>query len=138
MMRSGGARAMMNVSEGRTHAPRILVVEDDSEMRGLLADELLDEGYETYQAVDGEDAALKLAQDEFDLVIADVIMPKMSGLDLLSMVRKAYPNTPVILITAFGDDQTHAEAKRLGAAGMIDKPFEIPLLLSKARAILGS
>jgi DNA-binding response OmpR family regulator len=127
---------MMNLSEGRTHPPRILVVEDDSEMRGLLADELLDEGYGIDQAVDGEDAVLKLAQNQFDLVIADLIMPKMGGLDLLSMVRKAYPRTPVILITAFGDWQSLIQAYENGALNYICKPFKVKELKEAVKKAL--
>ncbi len=117
-------------------APRILVVEDDSEMRRLLVDELLEEGYLVSQAVDGEDAVLKLAHEEFDLVITDLIMPKVSGLDLLSEVGKTYPRVPAILITAFGDWSSLTQAYERGVCNFICKPFKIKDLKDAVRKAL--
>jgi two-component system response regulator PilR (NtrC family) len=116
--------------------PRILVVEDDSEMRNLLVYELLDEGYLVSEAVDGEDAALKLAHGEFDLVITDLIMPKTSGLDLLSEVRNIYPRVPAILITAFGDWSSLTQAYEKGACNFICKPFKMNDLKDAVRKAL--
>jgi DNA-binding NtrC family response regulator len=126
----------MVVSEKRIAAPRILLVEDDPEMRRLLADELLDEGYMISQAVNGEEAVLKLAQEEFDLVITDLVMPKIGGLDLLSEVRKACPRIPVILITAFGDWSSLTQAYEKGAFNYICKPFKIKDLKDSVREAL--
>jgi len=117
-------------------AARILLVEDDFEMRRLLADELLEEGYQVSQAVDGEDAVSKLSEDEYDLVITDLVIPKIGGLDLLSKVRKAYPRTPVILITAFGDWSSLAQAYEKGALNYICKPFKIQDLKDAVRKAL--
>ena len=106
-------------------ACRILLVEDDFEMRRLLTDELLDEGYQISEAVDGEDAVSKLAQEEFDLVITDLVMPRLSGLDLLTKMKKTCPPVPVILITAFGDWSSLTQAYEKGAIDYICKPFKM-------------
>ena len=106
-------------------ACRILLVEDDFEMRRLLTDELLDEGYQISEAVDGEDAVSKLAQEEFDLVITDLVMPRLSGLDLLTKMKKTCPSVPVILITAFGDWSSLTQAYEKGAIDYICKPFKM-------------
>lgn len=104
--------------------PRILVVEDDTEFRMLLVDELLDEGYEVIEAVDGEDATLKTKQTQFDLIITDVRMPKVGGFELLSRVREVYPELPVILITAFGDSCIIQKASEMRATDCLCKPFK--------------
>ena len=127
---------MIAVSDKAVPTSRILVVEDDAEMRSLLTDELLDEGYEVLQAVDGEDAASRLVQERFDLVITDVVMPRSGGLDLLSNVRKVYPNMPVILITAFGDWSSLVKAYEEGAFNYICKPFKIAELKDSVRKAL--
>jgi DNA-binding NtrC family response regulator len=124
------------ISEKKIAVPRILLVEDDAEMRRLLVDELLDEGYVVSQATDGEEAVLKLAHEEYDLVITDLVMPKISGLDLLSEVRKTRPHIPAILITAFGDWSSLTQAYEKGACNYICKPFKIKDLKDAVRNAL--
>ena len=116
---------MMDASPKQIHTVRILVVEDDSEMRDLLTDELSDEGYEVTLAVDGSDATVKISEQAFDLVITDMRMPRKGGLELLPELKTACPNTPVILITAFGDWPTLIEAYDKGACDYICKPFKM-------------
>jgi DNA-binding NtrC family response regulator len=114
----------------KQHA-RILLAEDDFEMRRLLARALSHAGFELVQAASGDEALDKLADqlldeaEAFDLVIADIRMPGCTGLDLLACLRHFDWNTPVILITAFGNVETHDEAKRLGAFAVFDKPFDL-------------
>jgi DNA-binding response OmpR family regulator len=74
--------------------------------------------------------------NDFDLIISDIRMPGVNGLSVLEGLREFKGVPPIILITAFGDEQTHADAERLGAAAVINKPFEITELLSTAREIL--
>jgi two-component system response regulator PilR (NtrC family) len=124
------------VSGKKIAVPRILLVEDDSEMRRLLADELLDEGYAISQAIDGEEAILKLAHEKFDLMITDLLMPKINGLDLLSEMRKTCPHMPAILITAFGDWSSLSQAYEKGACNFICKPFKMNDLKDAVRNAL--
>jgi DNA-binding response OmpR family regulator len=111
---------------------RVLVAEDDQEMRSLIVSSLRRDGYDVVESETG-DALLEEIGDELlrahavrpDLIVSDIRMPGSSGLDVLSGLRRAAWETPVILITAFGDDDTHKKAKRLGASAVFDKPFDV-------------
>jgi CheY-like chemotaxis protein len=111
--------------------PRVLLAEDDFEMRRLLSRTLSHAGFDLVEAASGDEALDRLADqlldemDAFDLVIADIRMPGCTGLDLLACLRHFDWNTPVILITAFGNAATHDEARRLGAFAVFDKPFDL-------------
>lgn len=122
---------------------RVLLAEDDEEMNRLLEDTLRREGYEVVGASNGMDllenieAFRRQVHDgrffDVDLIVSDIRMPWMSGLELLRELRTLDKVTPVILITAFGDERTHAEAARLGACVM-DKPFELDDFMEHVRA----
>lgn len=116
---------------GRVRCASVLIAEDDDEMRELLHAELRADGHEVYTVSDGTEM-LELLSDVSqlpftvpDVIIMDVRMPGCSGLHILAALRAAQWSTPVILITAFGDPRLHAEAVRLGAAVVFDKPFDI-------------
>lgn len=117
----------------RTTRPRLLVADDDPSMLSLVADQLRRAGYQVVQCSDGTGLAKCLAStflsdarpNEFDLVVSDVRMPGLSGLEVLEAVHDRAEFPPMILITAFGDRETHARAERLGAVAMMDKPFRI-------------
>lgn len=126
----------MSASRKQNHPFRILVVEDDPEMRALLSDELSDEGYGVIQAEDGAEAASKIGHEAFDLVITDMRMPKAGGLELLPIVRQTCPDIPVILITAFGDWPSLIEAYEKGAVDYINKPFKMRDLKNSVRKAL--
>jgi CheY-like chemotaxis protein len=123
--------------------PVVLVAEDDAEMRKLLRAALEAAGYRVREAWDGREALKPIAGLAGtprsalapDVVVADVRMPHFSGLELLEAVRAVDPSLPVILITAFGDDETHAAARRLGVTAVFDKPFAIPSLVEMVRAV---
>jgi CheY-like chemotaxis protein len=118
--------------------PRVLVAEDDPEMRRLLATVLPRWGYDVTLAHDGDELTDQVRRflhgslDERahapDLIISDVRMPGHSGLSVLEYLRSNDAVTPFVVITAFGDASTHAEATRLGAARVLDKPFDLNLL----------
>jgi len=86
---------------------------------------LAKQDYEVITAASGEEAAEKLAGGRFDLVITDISMPGMTGLELLAQIRKNYPQTAVIVMTAYGSDDKKEEALKIGAQHYIEKPFEI-------------
>ncbi len=117
---------------------RILVVDDDGEMRDLLAEILADEGYGAEQAADGAEALSRLRQQPFAAVIMDKNMPGVNGLDLLPGLRALCPRTPVILISAFGDAGSFVDALREGAYEFLFKPFRIEELLRVVRQALAS
>src|SRR5262245_22403422 len=102
---------------------RVLVVEDDTAIRRGLCDALKFQGYETVEAGDGQaglDAALGA---EVDLVLLDVLMPKMDGFTVLRELRKSKPALPVIVLTAKGEEQDRVRGLRDGADDYVVKPF---------------
>jgi len=105
------------------HMARILIIEDDEEMRSLLEDFLKDEGYEADSADNGSEAFGRLAQEPFDLVITDIRMPGLTGLDILSSVKNFQPKLPVIVITSFGGEEVYRRSMARGADGYLEKPI---------------
>jgi len=114
---------------------RILVVDDQEMMRDSLAATLVREGHEVIAAGDGAAAVARLQSPaRFDLVISDLKMPKMTGIELLAEVKRLRPDLPVVLMTAFATVQTAVEAMKLGAYDYIQKPFdgeEIKMLVDR-------
>lgn len=115
-----------------TQRPRILLAEDDTELRQLLCSVLRRDGFEVLEARDGSELLALIGrqiasrgQQGFNLIVSDIRMPGFTGLSILAGLRRADWPTPVMLITAFGDSQTHREAQRLGAAAVFDKPFDV-------------
>jgi two-component system, NtrC family, response regulator AtoC len=114
---------------------RVLVVDDEESLRHMLVVLLKREGYEPTAVPSGESALAELAQQPYDVVISDVRMPKLGGLELVDEVHKRNIPTTVILMTAFGSVDVAVEAMKRGAYDYISKPFrpdEIVLVLKKA------
>jgi two-component system response regulator PilR (NtrC family) len=115
---------------------RILVVDDEAGMRDFLSILLRKEGYGVTVA-DGAEKALEMAsRGEFDLVISDISMPGLSGIDVLRQARAASPDTPVILITAYASTESAVEALKLGAYDYLIKPFDVEELKAVVRNAL--
>src|SRR5438552_5132079 len=113
---------------------RILVCDDQEMMRDSLASTLAREGHEVTAANDGTVALQRLSSARFDLLITDLKMPRMTGIELLGEAKKARPEMPVIMMTAFATVQTAVEAMKLGAYDYIQKPFdgdEIKILVDR-------
>jgi DNA-binding NtrC family response regulator len=107
----------------------ILVVDDEKSLRLALADELSENGYDVSVASCGEEAIKLLENKYFDLVISDVVMKSISGMDLLKHIKAASPQTELILMTAYGTIDAAVEAVKTGALDYICKPFELERLL---------
>ncbi len=115
---------------------RILIVDDDDELRGNLTDVLQDAGYQTVEAANGQ-AALNLLDDEdFKLVLLDMVMPGMNGIDTLTELKRRKPQTKVIMITAFATVQSAVNAIQQGASDYVTKPFKIDELLATIGRVL--
>ncbi len=114
-------------------APRILVVDDERSMRELLAIVLRREGYEVILAENGRMAIDLLNREPVDLLISDIKMPDLSGVDVLRAAKKIDQDILGIMITAFASTETAVEAMRLGACDYLSKPFDIDLLKMKVR-----
>ncbi len=104
---------------------RILAIDDEKSMRELLAHVLKRAGYRVTTAANGETGCELFEMDVYDLVISDISMPGISGLDVLRRVHESSPDTPVILITAYGSKETAIEAVKLGAFDYFEKPFNV-------------
>ncbi len=118
-------------------AAHILVVEDRESLRRMLERALQQEGYEVTVCADGEQATSKLAAGSFDLVLTDLKLPGMSGIEVLRNSREAHPRLPVVVLTAFGTVSTAVEAMKLGAADFLEKPVEIEDLFQLVESMLG-
>ncbi len=114
-------------------APRILVVDDERSMRELLAIVLRREGYDVLLAENGRAAVEALERESVDLLISDIKMPDMSGVEVLRAAKRADQDILGIMITAFASTETAVEAMRLGACDYLSKPFDIDLLKMKVR-----
>lgn len=115
------------------HAIRrnILIADDDDDMRALMATTLRNDGYSVVEASDGAQLlellrdALEDARRRPDILVTDIKMPHLSGLGVLQALRRAHVRMPVIVVTAFADASMHTVAKRLGAVGVLQKPFDV-------------
>jgi DNA-binding NtrC family response regulator len=112
--------------------PRVLLVDDDETIRDTLY-ELLSDYYVCQTAETAEKAFARLEADEYDVVLTDISMPGLSGLELLGHVRQKFPDTPVIIISGIGD-QEHAQGLiRLGAFDFLLKPFSLDVVEKSVR-----
>jgi two-component system response regulator HydG len=117
---------------------RILIVDDEAGLRTSLAANLELEGYQVVEAADGARAMELVQEAPFDLVITDVRMPGMSGVDLFREIRKVRPELPVVLMTAFAVEKLLADALGEGVYAVLPKPFAVDHVLSLiARVIAG-
>lgn len=128
-----------------SRSPMVLLVEDDDEMREMLASLLRRDGCRVIETVDGEDALDWLGAGALEgdllripaLIVSDIRLPHVSGLDLLAGVRCVPRHVPVILITGFGDEETHTRARELGAERVLDKPFTMSEFRAAVSSALG-
>ena len=117
----------------------IVVADDDDDMRSMLDASLRREGFSVHLAHDGFalKTLLKTLSRPPSLIISDIQMPGQGGLDVLAWAQNRFADTPVILITAFGDASLHRRASQLGAFAVIDKPFGLGELLHVIGQALG-
>ena len=114
----------------------ILVVEDDSKIARLLELELRHAGYAVTVATDGRTGLERALADDIDLVLLDVMLPQMSGLEVVRRLKEERPLLPVLMVTARGDRYDKVSGLDLGADDYITKPFEIEEVLARIRAFL--
>ncbi|ATW26893.1 sigma-54-dependent transcriptional regulator [Candidatus Formimonas warabiya] len=113
---------------------KILLVDDEKNIRMLIEDCLEAAGYEVFTAVDGEHGIEKFADNSFDLVLLDMLLPGIDGLEVLSRIKSKKPEQLVAMITAHGTIETAVDAMKLGAVDYLQKPFtpeEIRVLVKK-------
>jgi CheY-like chemotaxis protein len=126
-------------SESRTEPMRVWIADDDDDLRALVVATLRDDGHATVEARDGAELLELLAVARVepslrpDVLISDVKMPKLSGLGVLESLRASEWRPPVVLITVLSDDSIYTVARRLGAVGVLHKPFDDDDLLTAVR-----
>lgn len=117
----------------RAEPVRLLLAEDDDAMRSFIAEALGRDGYEIVEVASGTELAAELDRlvgengraPAVDVVVSDIHMPGRSALDVLAQFHTVIDAIPIVLITAFGSDETHAQARDMGIAAVIDKPFDM-------------
>jgi DNA-binding response OmpR family regulator len=102
---------------------RILIVEDDEEMRSLLKDFFEEDGFEIDSVGNGSEAFRKIAREPFDVVITDIRMPGLTGLDILPGIKKLQSKVSIIVISAFGSEEVRRKAFDRGATAYLEKPI---------------
>jgi excisionase family DNA binding protein len=140
----GSARATMveivgaaPASRRPTQRPRILVVDDESSVRDLLAKTLALAEYEVDTANDGRTALERLRLYPYDLLIADLKMPGIDGLSVIREAKRLRTDLPVIIITGYSTETAAIEAVNLGVSGYLTKPFRVPQVLTAAAKAIG-
>ena len=112
---------------------KVLLVDDEEEFVSALSERLMLRGIEVDSALNGEEALARLAQREFEVVILDVLMPGLGGLEVLKQIKSTHPNTQVILLTGHGSTKEGIEGMRLGAFDYLIKPVDIEDMLEKMK-----
>ncbi len=118
----------------------IMTADDSASIRQMVRFALDQAGYETVEAVDGKDAFVKLKNTKVDMVITDLNMPNMDGIELIKQIRATprYKFMPVVMLTTESQDTKKQEGKQAGATGWIVKPFKPEQLVAVVKKVLGS
>jgi len=117
---------------------RILLIDDEREFVTTLAERLEIRGFSTVTTEDGETGLALIRKETFDVVILDLLMPGMNGLETLKHIRHISPNLPVILLTGHGSTREGMEGMRLGAVDYLMKPLAIEDLMDKLKEVVAS
>jgi DNA-binding NtrC family response regulator len=112
---------------------RVLLVDDEEEFVSALSERLELRGIEVDSVLNGEEALDRLVEKEFEVVILDVLMPGLGGLEVLKKIKSTHPNTQVILLTGHGSTREGIEGMRLGAFDYLIKPVDIEEMLEKMK-----
>lgn len=113
---------------------KILIVEDEESISNLIRMNLVKAGYQCETAFDGEEAANLISEQNYDLILLDIMLPKLNGYEVLEYARSV--EIPVIFLTAMGETQQKVKGLKLGAEDYIAKPFEIAELLARVETVL--
>lgn len=115
---------------------RVLIIEDDYAIIRGLKDSYSKKGYEVSTAMDGEQAIESVLANEYDLILLDIMLPKANGFEICSRIREAEINTPIIMLTARGDEEDIVKGLNLGADDYVTKPFSIKQLHARSEAFI--
>jgi two-component system chemotaxis response regulator CheY len=117
---------------------KILAVDDSVSIRQMVSFTLTKAEYQVKEAVDGKDGLLKIGQDKYDLVITDLNMPNMDGLEMISAIRKlpGYGFTPILMLTTESQAEKKDAGRKVGATGWIVKPFNADQLIAVVKKLV--
>jgi len=117
---------------------QILVVEDEDQIRESLIIHLSGEGYEASGAANGNEAIPLIHGKEFHIIVLDLKMPYIDGLDVLKFIKSTFPQTKVIILTAYADMKTTTKCRELGADEVIGKPYDLEFLMATIERMIRS
>lgn len=115
---------------------KIIVIDDDPVMLLAIREALNNQGYEVFATSDAEDALDTLKQEQYDLIITDIMMPYMSGIEVVSNIKSNKTQTPIIIISALEAEEIKMLAVQEGATAFLQKPLQLNLLVEKVNTIL--
>ena len=131
-----GRPAEVKVAEVKVEDHQILVIDDEPDVLEVIVEVLEQEGYSPRSTSDSREASRLLEATAFDLIISDIMMPHLSGLQLLEIAKRQNPDVQVVLVTGYSTREMALEALRKGASGFIEKPFQTDQLLAAVREAL--
>ena len=129
-------RLERNIDSAAARPSRILVVDDEKTMRDLLKQILIEDDHEVVTAENGREAMVFFGKEHFDLMISDIVMPGMDGIEVLQAARHIDPDIQVILITGYPSTEMAVRVINVGAADYIIKPIRLDQLRAKVRKFL--
>jgi excisionase family DNA binding protein len=138
--RAAAARATSPLAAAvpsKVATPRVLVADDEEAIREMLARTLALADYEVRTVADGQAAVDCLRAEPFDLLITDLAMPRLDGLNVVREAKRLHPRMPVVIITGYSSEASAIEAINLGVSGYLTKPFKIAKVLAVAAHALG-
>lgn len=115
---------------------KILIVDDDIDLCNLISEIISNEGFDVNRAYDSKSALEKINKTDYDLVIIDNRLGAENGINLITVTKSLKPDIKSIMITAYGNEETRREVKRLGVNEFVDKPFNISDLIGKVKNLL--
>ncbi len=130
-------RMVDDMAKTRNSPARIMVVDDDPSSRSAMQRVLEKAGYSVTMVADAERAIELVSDIDFDLVITDLRMPGKTGIELLSEVKNRKPEIEFMIVSAYGDEDTQALARRMGASEVLMKPFPRQKLIDSTQRVLG-
>ena len=130
------SRSMIMVDKEKQTSYSVLSVDDDEEMIGLLQEVVSQLGHDSVTAVDGVDALEKLGEREFDIIITDIGMPRMNGIELTKRIKTDFEDIDVVVVTGYQEEYKYTDVIEIGASDFISKPFNINELEAKINRII--
>jgi DNA-binding response OmpR family regulator len=115
---------------------KILIVEDDKELSNLIAKRLKDEGFTVQQAFDAEEGISYATYDNYDVIILDIMLPKMSGYQIIEYLKNKKIKTPILVLSAKGEIEDKVKGLQLGADDYLTKPFSFPELIARIQVLI--